>query len=147
MNRFLRTSILSAALAATTFAALPAAEARDRYRHFEPRHHHVHRHSNGDAVAAGILGLAAGAIIMGAIAQPDLGAPVYRERIYREPVYEPDYYPPAPRRRVVVYDRAASVEPWTPAWYRYCENRYRSFNARSGTFMGYDGAEHFCVAN
>lgn len=141
MNRFLKTTILSAALAATTLAALPAAEARDRYRHFEPRHHHVHRHSNGDAVAAGILGLAAGAIIMGAMTQPAPLGPVYRE-----PVYEPDYYPPAPRRRVY-YERVTSVEPWTPAWYRYCENRYRTFKARSGTFTGYDGAEHFCVAN
>jgi hypothetical protein len=34
--------------------------------------------------------------------------------------------------------------PWTPAWYAYCRNKYRSFDPRSGTFLGYDGHRHFC---
>ncbi|WP_373235795.1 BA14K family protein [Cohaesibacter celericrescens] len=34
--------------------------------------------------------------------------------------------------------------PWTRAWYRYCETRYRSFNSRTGYFRGYDGRRHFC---
>ena len=32
-------------------------------------------------------------------------------------------------------------------WYDYCSDRYRSFNARTGTFTGNDGEQHFCVAN
>jgi hypothetical protein len=30
---------------------------------------------------------------------------------------------------------------------RYCYDRYGSFDARTGTYAGYDGARHFCVAN
>ena len=33
---------------------------------------------------------------------------------------------------------------WSPEWYDYCGQRYRSFNARTGYFMGYDGQPHFC---
>jgi len=33
---------------------------------------------------------------------------------------------------------------WTPAWYAYCRNKYRSFDPASGTFLGYDGRRHFC---
>ena len=54
MNRILKTAILSAAVAATTFAALPAANAGDNWR----RHRHYDNHSDGDLVAAGILGSA-----------------------------------------------------------------------------------------
>ena len=47
--------------------------------------------------------------------------------------------------RVVYADRYA--EPWTRDWYEYCSDRYRTFNARSGTFTGNDGEQHFCTAN
>ena len=64
MNRIFKTAILGAALAATTLAALPAANA-DEWRH---RHHG--RHHKGDAIAAGVVGLAAGALIAGALSNP-----------------------------------------------------------------------------
>ncbi len=106
-----------------------------------------HRDRGGDALAAGVVGLAAGAIIAGALSQPR----------YREPAYYDDYdpyYEPRPRyvvrpRPVVrqYYRYAGAIEPWSPEWYSYCSNRYRSFNARSGTFTGYDGLQHFCNAN
>ncbi|PTW58830.1 BA14K-like protein [Breoghania corrubedonensis] len=35
---------------------------------------------------------------------------------------------------------------WSDGWYRYCESRYRSFNPRTGYFLGYDGQYHFCRA-
>ncbi|WP_407941300.1 BA14K family protein [Mesorhizobium xinjiangense] len=66
--------------------------------------------------------------------------PVYRER---------NYYPPAPRpayRRPHVVYADRGLEPWSPGWYRYCEDRYRSFNPSTGTFRGYDGRDHFCAA-
>ncbi len=64
MNRIFKTAILSAALAATTLATLPAANADDwRWRH------HGH-HNHGDALAAGVVGLAAGALIAGALSNP-----------------------------------------------------------------------------
>ncbi len=138
MNRFLKTAVLSAAVAATTLTAIPAANAGDRWRY--------HDNDGGDAIAAGVIGLAAGALIGSALSQPS----------YREPVYYDDYYyEPRPVRRYEYVGRAydnrvyvrGSLEPWSRPWYRYCQNRYRSFDPRTGTFMGYDGREHFCVAN
>jgi len=137
MNRIFKTAILSAAIAATTLATLPAANA-DEWRHHR-RHHH------GDALAAGVLGLAAGALIVGALNNP--------QPSYYDPGYDDydGYARPAPVRRyyaqpkVVYADRYA--EPWTRAWYEYCSDRYRTFNARSGTFTGNDGEQHFCTAN
>jgi hypothetical protein len=130
MNRIFKTTILSAAVAAMTLAALPAANAGD-WRH---RHHH----RSGDAVAAGVLGLAAGALIGGALAN---SGPVYADGYYAEPRR---YVRVRPR---VIYRNDYALEPWTREWVRYCSNRYRSFDARSGTFVGYDGQEHFCTAD
>ena len=148
MNKVLKTIVLSMAVAATTLTATAGVvEARDRYRdgywgdagdgyYRKPRRHHRDR----DALIGGALGLATGVIIGGALAsQPR----------YSEPRYvEPDYYPePEPRviyRRQPVY--TPSYEPWSQSWYDYCSQRYRSFNPRSGTYVGYDGREHFCTA-
>jgi hypothetical protein len=71
---------------------------------------------NGPAVSAGIAGLAAGAIIGGAIASRE-AAPAY---------------PVAP--------------PADPSWLAYCSQRYRSFDPVSGTYLGYDGQRHVCYA-
>jgi hypothetical protein len=137
MNRILKTAILSAAVAATTFATLPAASAD------EWGHHHWRHHGNGDAIAAGVLGLATGALIVGALNND--------QPRYYDPGYDDYYARPAPVRRyyaeprVVYADRYA--EPWTRAWYEYCSDRYRTFNSRTGTFTGNDGDQHFCVAN
>ncbi|WP_315924352.1 BA14K family protein [Mesorhizobium sp. SP-1A] len=146
MNRFLKTAILGVGVGAMSLTALSAANADDwRWR----RHHH-----GNDAAIAGIAGLAAGALIGGAIASQPSG-PAY----YDDPAYD-DYYD----RPSYVYDRPAYVvrrapvrvvreyysgglQPWTRPWYNYCANRYRSFDERSGTFIGYDGQQHFCVAN
>jgi hypothetical protein len=54
MNRFFKTAILSVAVAATTLATLPAANAGDRYW----RHRHYDRHySNGGAVTGTTIAL------------------------------------------------------------------------------------------
>jgi BA14K-like protein. len=95
-------------------------------RHHVPRHVYRHHRHHDDAVALGVLGLAAGALIGGAIAN----SPGYVET---RPAYRPQ--------------RVGSLEPWTQGWYDYCSQRYRSFDPRSGTFRGYDGRDHFCVAN
>jgi BA14K-like protein len=153
MNRFAKVSLLALATAATAIAPVTQASADD-WRH--RRHNH-----NADALVAGVIGLAAGAIIIGALADQNRPRPVYRERVYDEPVYdepvyvEPDedYYPPQPRPRVVrrpqvIYsdNYAGDLEPWSRNWYRYCANRYQSFNPATGTYRGYDGLNHFCKA-
>lgn len=114
---------------------------RDRHR---PGKVIVKRRDNGSNVAAGvILGIVGGAILNEAI------------RGNQQPQYRataPGYnaYPPAPRAaqpNVVQYQGGyASLEPWTAGWYEYCDDRYRSFNANTGTYRGYDGKDHFCVA-
>jgi hypothetical protein len=144
MNRFLKTAILSAALAATTLAALAPADAHDRWRH----DHHA---DGGELLAAGVLGLAVGAIAGGALNDE----PVYRPR-YEEPIYEAprDPYPrPRPVRpyygdsSAIQYQDEGGLQPWSPEWYRFCGDTYRSFNPDTGTYVGYDSQEHFCVAN
>ncbi len=138
MNRVLKLAVISATLAATTLATLPSAYAGDNWR----RHH---RGGDGDLLAAGILGLAIGAIAAGVATanEPDYYDPVYRAP---RPRPRPDrnyYYDQAE----VVYLEGPVLDPWSSEWYRYCEDTYRTFNPRTGTFMGYDGKRHFCEAN
>jgi len=127
------TKTIATALALTVGAATFATSAEARHRHY--RHHH------GNAAAAGVLGFAAGAVLGGALAQPRYYSPRYYEPapVYVEPA--PVYVQPAPyyaRRAVVGY------EAWSPGWYDYCGDRYRSFDPSTGYFLGYDGQYHFC---
>ena len=130
--RFLKPTAAALAIAVGVLSlSATAAEARHRHRH------------GGDAVAAGILGFAAGAFVS-SLAQPryyDYG-PSYDYGYY-------DYYQPAPVYRAappLVYSAAPGygLEPWSPEWYSYCNQRYRSFDDRTGYFRGYDGQYHFC---
>lgn len=75
----------------------------------------------GGAVAAGVIGgLAAGALVGGAIAssQPRYG-----------------YGPGAPVGNVYGHD---------PEWVNYCASRYRSFDPASGTYLARDGNRYVC---
>ncbi len=65
---------------------------------------------------------------MGAVVGSALVAP----RVYGPP--PPAYYGPA----------AYGPEPWTPDWYTYCAQRYRSFNPHTGYFIGPDRLPYFC---
>ncbi|WP_048648343.1 BA14K family protein [Nitratireductor soli] len=148
MKSILKTSILSLAVAAMTLSAVSTASA-DRW--------HRHHRSNGDAVAAGVLGLAAGAIVGGLLSDSRRNDRVYIDPPRRYYPVERDYYPverdyyPAEQRYNRPYAQPtyyrSTLEPWSREWYRYCSTRYRSFDARSGTFMGYDGRRHFCQPN
>ncbi len=144
MNRFARTAILGLATAAAAFAPVSQASADHR------RHHRI----NDEALILGALGLATGALIIGSMNERRDSRVIYNEPDYIDP--DVDYYPEQPRPRVirpplrhpkVVYyrDYEASYEPWSREWFRYCSNRYRSFNANTGTYRGYDGRDHFCV--
>ena len=153
MNRFAKVSFLALATAATVTAPITQASADHR------RHHRVNR--NADALVAGAIGLAAGAIIIGALTDQNRARVIYRQRVYDAPIYdEPvyldpdeDYYPPQPQPRVirrpqVIYadNYTGNFEPWSRDWFRYCSNRYRSFNPDTGTYRGFDGLNHFCKA-
>jgi hypothetical protein len=117
-NRNLK-AIAAAALigvAALTLSA-PAEAGRGYY--------YGHGHG-GNAWGAGLIGFGIGAIIGSALAP--------REVYVVPPPPEPAYYGPV----------SYGPPPWTPEWYTYCAQRYRSFNARTGYFMGYDGLPYFC---
>lgn len=74
-----------------------------------------YRRDRGGAVAAGVIGGLALGAILGAASAPPPPPVAY---------YEPDY---------------AGDD-----WLAYCSSKYRSFDPRSGTYLGYDGLRHPC---
>ncbi|MBA8880533.1 BA14K family protein [Phyllobacterium myrsinacearum] len=148
MFKGMKIAILATAAFATIAVPLATSASADdwgwRNRHggyYRDRGYRHHR-GGGDALAAGAIGLAAGALIGGALAQPREPDVIYRDYddrpVYRAPVrvyreVRPAYY--------------GGARPWSPSWYRYCADRYRSFNPGTGTFRGYDGRDYFCTAN
>ncbi len=125
------------------------------------------RNNNGELIAAGIIGLAIGAIIAGESSKrrQHKPAPVYQPYPQHNPYHDQGYRygsdnphgVPVPLNdyqtqpsvsndpHVITFDETASLEPWTAGWREWCINRYRSFNPQTGTFRGYDGLDHFCV--
>jgi len=155
--------------------------------------------NKGNLIAAGVIGLALGAIIADSSSrrqqrvdhmyynQPTYTPPQPVARYndpYSDPYYEPypdagrryddsyrnnhssydrpepigqrsDYrraYQPAPKPRhhapkVITYNDQPSydTQPWSTGWLSYCRGKFRSFNAKSGTYLGYDGKRHFCI--
>lgn len=77
-----------------------------------------------------IGGIAAGALIAGAIANSN-------RRNYGPP---PGYYAPPPPPVSYRY----APPPWSPEWYNYCSQKYRSFDPQSGTYQPYNGPRRFC---
>jgi hypothetical protein len=76
------------------------------------------RRGYGSAIGAGVAGLAAGALIGGAIASSQAQA-----------------YPGAPVGNVYGHD---------PRAVEYCAQRYRSYDPASGTFLANDGNRYSC---
>lgn len=121
---------------------------RDFDRDYD-RRPHQHRgndkHHDRDLAIGIIGGLAAGAIIGGAI----VDEPRYQQP--RPPRFEPrpypHYYPPRRQRPVPEYRGDADLifQPWSRQWRDFCSNRYRTFNPGTGTYLGGDGKWHFCV--
>lgn len=156
MNRFAKIAFMAAASLAAVAAPLATASADSWGRHGwdrggwnrggwdRPYYRERHR-DHSDAVAAGVIGLAAGALLGSALSQPSQPTYVQPAPVYAPPPPPPAYYPAAPARQVTYY--RASYEPWSRGWYQYCSDRYRSFNPNTGTYRGYDGRDHFCSAN
>ncbi|PIT70861.1 BA14K family protein [Bartonella tribocorum] len=135
---------------------------RKTYRYVEHKkttHHHIHQHhvtpnNSGDALAAGILGLAAGAVLGNVFKKPEQPQIIYQPMPQRQVVYQevPQVvYQQAPQTQIVYETQSTASyqplqQPWTRGWFQYCQKRYRSFNPKTGTFRGYDGQDHFCHA-
>lgn len=129
----------------------------ERYGH---RYNRKRKKSDkGDLVAAGVIGLALGAIIASEANKNNRHSskPSYQYDAYRQPhsgqriqldrYGNPISQAPISRNQpdVITYQGSASLEPWSQGWREWCSNRYRSFNPQTGTFRGYDGFDHFCV--
>jgi hypothetical protein len=82
---------------------------------------------HGRAWGAGLIGFGVGALVGSALTPRE----VY---VVPPPPPPPAYYGPV----------SYGPPPWSPEWYDYCYARYRSFNPRTGYFMGYDGVPRFC---
>ncbi|WP_279480517.1 BA14K family protein [Aureimonas sp. SK2] len=139
-------ALVTSAVALT--AAVPAAQA-------DPWRRHHRGVDAGDVLLGGAVGLAAGALLGSALSQP-------RQPEYYAPA--PRYYEPPPRP---VYVAPPSYEDTIPAPPRYrqprqaryyddygtysrsshverCLARYRSYDPRTDTYVGYDGYERRC---
>jgi hypothetical protein len=141
--RFTKTIAMALAVTVGALSFASSADARSRHwrhggHHFKPHHgfnHHGFRHHrfhDDDDFSAGaaIFGFAAGAFLGSALSRPCYGCGYG---------YGYSYAPaPAYAAPVVVY------QPWTPTWFSYCRGKYRSFNASTGYYLGYDGDYHFC---
>lgn len=95
-----------------------------------------HHQDNGAALAAGIGGLALGAIAGSALASPnyDDGPQVYYDRpVVVERVYPVERVQATVRRPVYEGDHVT-----------VCLEHYRSYDPRSDTFLGNDGYRHRC---
>lgn len=133
-----------------------------------------HYYNGGDLLAAGVFGAVIGSLIapppVYAAPPPVYVYPepvyVYPEPVYVNPAPVPYYSAPAYGRRsldqmsgtyypqpvpgrtpnVVTYDNAVGTGvARTPEWLAYCRSKFRSFDERSGTYLGYDGQRHICV--
>ena len=103
-----------------------------RHRYYRDRYYRRHHRNDGGAALAGaVIGLGVGAALA---SQP---------RYDNDGYYGRRHYRAAPRR-YVDNGYAGRREPWSRAWYNYCSARYRSFDARSGTFQPYHGPRQFC---
>ena len=132
MGKKTLTALLAAALVGVMalMTAVPAEAGRGHGKGWKGggryvQHNHYYRRNDGiSALGAGLLGFGVGAIV---------GSALTPREVYVAP-------PPRPAYRRAGYGPPA----WTPDWYTYCYSRYRSFNPNTGTFIGYDGYEHFC---
>lgn len=96
--------------------------------------------ANSKNTAYALGGILGGLVIGSALhhrPSPPPPAPAPTYYYYPQPVPAPVYYQPAP-------PPVAAPAPWTGEWYEYCRSRYRSFDANTGYFTGYDGRPYFC---
>lgn len=125
----------------------------------------VYTRPGANAAGGALLGAGVGAIIGGIAAnRPGAGAaigagigagaglaansPEYQRvynNAYDECMSRVNYREPPPRRGGRYGFDGGRYEAGSPAWFDWCESRYRSFNPRTGTYRGFDGQDHYCV--
>ena len=132
------------------------------YQYHARQQYHANRKRKDkrDLIAAGVIGLAVGAIIASEASKRNRHTPQPQYQYSPSPYQsgQGSYYgssQPVPLDQysgyngsgpeVITFNDPADLQPWTPGWREWCHNRYRSFNQNTGTFRGYDGLDHFCV--
>jgi hypothetical protein len=119
--------IAATSLASTTVTADAGGKNWNGGYHKQYHYKHDNGWNPGAALATGaILGLAIGS----------LAAPSY---YYAPP--PPVYYAPPPPPPAYGYYGGPTAQHIS-----WCESRYRSYDARYNTFVGYDGYVHQCVS-
>lgn len=144
-NRFIKSMAVVMALSFSAITFSQTAEAGKRGRAF------------GLGLGLGVAGLAIGSALAHSSRGYYGGRAYYNDdyyygsrsryrRRYNRPYYRTHsrtyYYADeyVPRRRA----HRGRPRPWSSAWYRYCANKYRSFNASNGTFQPYKGGRRLC---
>ncbi len=119
-----RTVMIAALIGAAAMAPTDSASARNRA---------------GAVVAAGVAGLAVGALIASQSNRRSYSNGYYAPYSYAPYSYAPAptyYYAPPPPP---YYGRQAYSDPIA-----YCMSRFRSYDPYSMTYVGYDGRRHPC---
>lgn len=149
---WLKLSLIMTLCACFLLSAIMPADAGGRYK-YHGKHGVIY--VGNDAVAAGIAGLAAGAILGSVLSHPrHYGGSVHYappvRHYYPRRYYAPRYrYAPPPRypyrSRVYVAPRHPRVgTAFSPEWIAYCARKYKSFNPRTGTYLAYSGKVRMC---
>lgn len=129
MNKIVTMAIASAVAAG--FALQATAASADQIRDYKT-HQAERRHDLNGALALGLIGAG---IVVGSAIGGDVSYRGQDRRDWRTPAYGNPHRGHAARR---------GAAPWTATWFRYCSERYASFDARTGTYRGFDGRSHFC---
>lgn len=182
-------AIVAIAMGATSLVAVAPANAHDPslYRHYPGGHYHylprkrlraikrrqaikrhraIHRNAKrrangGELLAAGIIGLALGAVIANNNAKQKKTIIVKRPKHTYRPIQHGSAVERRPLADIGRYDDlndtdpkvirfnendlGNTYEPWTREWALWCDAKYRSFDIKTGTYRGYDGRDHFCI--
>ncbi|WP_208442282.1 BA14K family protein [Bartonella raoultii] len=123
--------------------------------HYFERNKTTHHHNDlGDALAVGILGLAAGAILGNIFKKPEQPQIIYQTPQHPQVIYQEApqvIYQKVPTSQITYeVQTTTTYQPLQQSrvneWLQYCKKKYRSFNPKTGTFRGNDGREHLCYA-
>lgn len=159
MKKTLAAILCVGAMAVTTASA--SAQSRAECDAYARDYANSMSRPGADAAGGALLGAGLGAVIGGiAAGRPGVGAAIgagagaaaglaTNSPRWRR-AYDDAYADCRSRGRPARYQAPAVVDggryaAWSPGWYEYCQNRYRSFNSRTGYYRGYDGQDHFCV--
>ncbi|NTF17222.1 BA14K family protein [Agrobacterium rubi] len=130
-------------MAATFVTPAMSQDYRGHQRHFEDRRGEWQERSRDERMFDGIVGLTTGMLIGTEVARPHRDDPRFSSPPPR--YHGPRHFDDRPRYDRPRFDYGRRFQAWSPSWYRWCSENYRTFNPRSGFILGRDGRREFCV--